>query len=274
MGKIIWLASYPKSGNTWVRVFLANLFSGSDEPVGINELDQFCSSFTARAFYDALAGRPARELSPRDVLALRQQLQQVFCDNCKESGFLKTHSRFGDQFGLPLISPEHTAGAIYVVRNPLDVAVSASTHFGVSVEEMVKHMADPDMRTADNDRHVMDYLGSWSQHVASWTIPAHPKIHVVRYEDLYTDPRKAFGDIVKFLGIQPPEGRVERCVQYSSFRTLTEQERKEGFRERSKNSESFFRRGRPGEGRETLSPELIASIIATHSEQMKRFGYI
>lgn len=273
MGKIIWLASYPKSGNTWVRIFLANLFSGSDEPVDINGLDQFCSSLTARALYDSLAGRPARDLSPRDVLALREKIQQVFCDNCAESGFLKTHSRFGSQFGLALISPEHTAGAIYVVRNPIDVAVSSSKHFGVKAEDMVRHMADPEMRTADNDRHVMDYIGSWSQHVASWTLPPHPKVHVVRYEDLYADPERSFGDIVKFLGLQPPPGRVERCIKYSSFDALADQERRAGFRERSSNAPAFFRHGQPGEGRETLSPELIASIIAAHRPQMERFGY-
>ena len=202
MGKIIWLASYPKSGNTWVRAFLANLFSDSDKPYDINALDRFSPSLSARAFYyGANTSQPTRSMAPVDLLRLRQLVQQTLCENITESAFIKTHSRFGNhaQFELPLIMPEYTAGAIHIVRNPLDVAVSASSHFGVSVEDMVKHMANPEFATAANDKHVPEYIGSWSGHVRSWTIPEHPKVHVLRYEDMYAAPEAAFGQILNFL---------------------------------------------------------------------------
>jgi hypothetical protein len=274
VGKIIWLASYPKSGNTWIRAFLANLFSGAEQAYDINELNRFCPTLTSRALYDAAAGGPTQDLSPLEVLKLRDAVQRALCANIPESAFIKTHSRFGARHDLPLIEPDCTAGAIYVVRNPLDVAVSAANHYGVSVAEMVRHMAEHEFSSAPTDKHVADYIGSWSMHVASWTMPAHPKIHVVRYEDLHAAPETAFARLVSFLGLEVPPEQVNRAISHSRFGSLAGQEQSAGFRERPDHATSFFRRGRPGEGRETLGPALVDAIVSAHSEQMARFGYL
>jgi hypothetical protein len=273
LGKIIWLASYPKSGNTWVRAFLANLFSGAERPFDINALDQFCSTLTARARFDRIAGAPTLGMPEAQVLGLRGQIQRNFCAKVAESAFMKTHSRFGDYHGLALIEPECTAGAIYIVRNPLDVAVSAASHYGVSLEYMVGKMADPNFRTEASDRHVNEYIGSWSQNVVSWTVPAHPKIHVMRYEDMYEQPEAAFERLVAFLGLKPPAEQLDRAIRFSRFNVLSGQEQDEGFKERSAHNDAFFRRGRPGEGREKLAPDLIDAIVSAHGTQMARFGY-
>lgn len=273
MGKIIWLASYPKSGNTWLRAFLANLFTGAETPVDINALDRFCPSLTARTLYDAAAGAPTQALPEPAQLALRGAVQRGLCANIPESAFVKTHSRFGAAMGLPLIDPACTVGAIYIVRDPLDVAVSAADHFGVSAETMVRHMADVDFRTAPSAQHVTDYVGAWSAHVASWTVPAHPKIHVMRYEDVHAAPQAAFARLLDFLGLNASEAQLARAVQFSQFDTLAGQERAAGFKERTAHAAAFFRRGRPGAGRETLPPALIEAILAAHGAQMARFGY-
>lgn len=273
MGKIIWLASYPKSGNTWVRAFLANLFSPADRPVDLNALDRFCSNVTSREAFDVAAGGPTLDLAEDEILQLRTEVLRAFCATIPESAFMKTHSRFGTQAGLPLINPEFTAGAIYIVRNPLDVVISAANHFGVDVEAMARHMADPNFCTAASNLHVKDYIGAWSDNVASWTIPAHPKIHIVRYEDLCAAPETEFARIVSFLGLRPTPERFSRAVRFSQFSSMAEQERSSGFKERPSRSAAFFRRGQPGEGRETLAPSLIDEILSTHRAQMARFGY-
>lgn len=274
MGKIIWLASYPKSGNTWIRAFLANLFSGAEQPYDINALNEFCPALTARALYDAAAGSPTQNLSPVEALKLRDSVQRALCARIAESAFIKTHSRFGAKFDLPLIAPDCTAGAIYVVRNPLDVAVSAANHYGVSIEEMVRQMAEHEFSSAPTDKHVADYIGSWSLHVASWTIPAHPKVHVVRYEDLHAAPETAFARLVSFLGLDVPAEHLNRAISHSRFGLLAGQEQSAGFRERPDHASAFFRRGSPGEGRETLDPALVDAIVSAHGEQMARFGYL
>lgn len=273
MGKIIWLASYPKSGNTWVRAFLANLFADSDQPVEINVLDRFCSSLTARARFDFVAGGSTTHHSPQDTLRLRDRVQRAICEGTSESVFVKTHSRFGEQFGLPLIEPECTAGAVYIVRNPTDVVVSAASHYGVSLSDMAAHMADPNFRTAPSGKHVEEYIGSWSNNVASWTSIPHPKIRVLRYEDLHQNPMKSFSDLVAFLGLAASSKQITRAIQFSEFDAMAAQEKAAQFKERSSSAPAFFRRGRPGGGDETLPADLVRSIKASHSEQMARFGY-
>jgi len=274
MGKIIWIASYPKSGNTWVRAFLANLFGPQDEPHDLNRLNEVCPTLTSRALYDARLGRSTLDVPPQELLKLRQDVQKTICSATSESVFVKTHSWFGEESGQPLIDPDCTAGAIYIVRNPLDVAVSAAHHFGVGVEQMVAHMADANFRTAPNEKHVMEYIGAWSQNVASWTWQPHPKIFLIRYEDLHAAPADVFGSLISFLGLKPAQERFERALRYSTFESLAQQERTSGFKERPANADAFFRHGRPGEGSEVLPPALIDSIINSHREQMTRFGYL
>jgi hypothetical protein len=274
MGKIIWLASYPKSGNTWIRAFLANLFSGADQPFNINDLNLFCSSLTARVRFDEAAGRSTVDFTEYELLHLRGRVQQAFCATIPESAFMKTHSRFGDQLGLPLIDPECTAGAIYVVRNPLDVAVSAASHYGVTAEEMIRAMVDPNFKTAATDKHVTEFIGSWSANVASWTTPAHPKIHVVRYEDLSVAPEAEFARLATFLGLRATAEQLSRAIRFSSFASMAEQERWVGFKERPAHAVAFFRSGKPGDGPRALGPALIGAVTRAHGAQMARFGYL
>jgi hypothetical protein len=139
---------------------------------------------------------------------------------------------------------------------------------------MARHLADPNFGTAASDKHVPDYIGSWSDHVLSWTIPPHPKIHVVRYEDLHAAPEAEYSRLVGFLGLSPSREQLGRAVRFSLFDMLSSQEQRAGFRERTAVAQAFFRRGRPGEGRERLSAALIDAIVSAHSEQMTRFGYL
>jgi hypothetical protein len=273
MGKIIWVASYPKSGNTWVRAFLANLFGTGEGPRDLNALNEFCSNITSRAYYDAVHGRSTKDLPPEEVVRMRQGVQKAISKAAPDGVFVKTHSWFGEQFDSPLIDPDLTAGAIYIVRNPIDVAVSAANHYGVGVDAMVAHMADPNFRTAPSDRHVVEYVSSWSQNVASWTWRPHPKIIVLRYEDLFAAPEQKFSELVEFLGLKPPSSQFARALRYSNFAALSEQEQKQGFKERSGSASAFFRHGQPGEGSKVLPANLIQSILDTHGEQMTRFAY-
>jgi hypothetical protein len=117
-------------------------------------------------------------------------------------------------------------------------------------------------------------MGSWSTHVASWTVQSHPSIVVVRYEDLQDKPNKAFGSVARLLGMDSDRRRVRRAIQFSSFRELKKQELAEGFAEKSPNSRHFFRKGTKNQWAEALSDEQVQKIVDRHREQMTRFGYI
>jgi Sulfotransferase domain len=96
----------------------------------------------------------------------------------------------------------------------------------------------------------------------------------MRYEDMLAKPQKTFGGLARHLLFKPSEDQLTDAVDRSSFERLREQEEKEGFRERPKQAERFFREGRAGRWKEVLTPEQVKRIVDAHGEQMTRFGYL
>ena len=274
MGKILWLASYPRSGNTWLRVLLHNYLRNAAEPYDINRLQEHTVIESAARWYQMLDPRPCATLTKEEVAAMRPKVQEMIARSSGDTVIAKTHNALVVDRGTPMISEAHTAGAIYLLRNPLDVAVSYAVHFGLSLDEAVAAMNRPHNQSKSNESaFVYEFHGSWSENVESWTGQNSKAIHVVRYEDLQADPRTAFGGIIRFLGLPANADRLERSIRNSAFDVLQIQERNEGFRERSRKSDRFFRAGRSGEGRERLPPALIESLAEHHESQMRRFGY-
>lgn len=278
MRQIVWLASYPKSGNTWLRLLLANLMSDGDEPVDINELGlgQVASS---RRIFDAVAGIEAGELTHGEVDRIRPDVYRTMAERAHDTIFVKVHDAYQrlDDGGL-LFPDEVTRGAVYLVRNPLDVCVSLAYHMGGREFACVaRSLADPDMAfsagTGQQHHQLRQRLSSWSGHVESWTRAGVP-VHVVRYEDLTCRPVEVFADAAAFLGMPHDRPALERAVAWSSFERIQAQERTRGFRERPSVAASFFRKGEVGSWREVLSLDLAERIVRAHGEVMRRLGYL
>ena len=273
MGKILWLASYPKSGNTWLRVFLHNLFRDPDEPYDINKLNEFCSADYAAIWYQQHLRKPAEEMTEQEVAALRPKVHEALTRVHPDTVFVKTHNALVESHGTEMVTMSQTAGAIYVVRNPLDVAISYGHHAGLDIDTAIEALNLAGHMTPNEANHVYQVYGSWSEHVKSWTGVAHPALHVMRYEDMLERPMDTFGAVAAFLGLRPTRERLQRAIQNSSFDELRKQEAKHGFEERSEKTTGFFREGRAGQWRETLTPAQIERIAGAHQEQMRRFGY-
>ena len=273
MGAIIWLASYPKSGNTWMRAFLHNLLTNSQEPVDINALHHFTLGEGSARYYRHFDPRPLTSLSEREVMALRPKVHELLTQAFPDSVFVKTHHFLGEIEGLPLISMDHTAGAIYMVRNPLDVVVSSANHFGVAIDQTIEELGNTGTGDKPSDRNARQYYGSWSLNVSSWTQNAVPALHVARYEDLHEQPFETFAGVARFLGLNPPKERLERAITNSSFGALKAQEEEHGFVERTEHSR-FFREGRVGVWRAALTEQQVTQIVSDHREEMERFGYV
>src|SRR5215813_5495319 len=274
VGKILWLASYPRSGNTWLRVLLHNLLRDPAEPYDINRLQDFTLIDSQARWYRLFDPRPLTELTKEDVAALRPRAHEAMTRASRDTVFVKTHNALVEDRGAPMISLEHTAGAIYIVRNPLDVAVSYSHHFGVPLADAVAAMNRPgNQSVANQPQFVYELHGSWSENVRSWTATPSPGLHVVRYEDLLHEPERVVAGIVAFLSLPVAPDQIRRAVEFSSFAVLQQQEARHGFRERSLKSAEFFRAGESGQGQRLLPADLIESLVARHQEQMARFGY-
>lgn len=276
MPGILWLASYPKSGNTWMRAFLANLILDPPEPLPLKRISEVCPSEPAEVWFRPFAqGRKVAALSPQEIAALRVKAQERAVSLNKNVIPMKTHSYLGEDWGQPIISMKATYGAIYIIRDPRDVAISAADHFGLSIDDMIEKMADPLATCAAMPGTIVHELqSSWSHHVESWTRWNYPGIFVVRYEDLLADPVDQFGRVARRFGISKDAGRIRKAVAFSSFKQLQTLEAQQGFAERSIHSDRFFRSGRSGNWREKLTAAQVKRIESDHAVQMKRFGYL
>lgn len=273
MGAIIWLASYPKSGNTWLRAFLHNLLTNPRTPARPDELARFTLSENDKGWYDRVNGGPVDGLGSAETIRMRPAVHRLMTASGPDSVFVKTHSYLGEAHGTPLISMDVTAGAIYVVRNPLDVVLSMTAHYGIDIARAIETINTPRESVADA-AHVVEVMGTWSRHVESWTARPNPGLLVVRYEDLLAKPRKHFGAVAGFLGLKPSRERLDRAIRFCAFKTLRRLEERHGFRERSPNAPRFFRTGRAEQWREKLAQEQVRRIVEAHREQMSRYGYV
>ena len=277
MSGICWLASYPKSGNTWLRALLTNYRRDSDEPVDINELEGGWSALLRETF-DEWAGIESADLTRTQIEYYRPWVYERLAADSAETLFLKIHDAYTyNAAARPIVSEQATAGVVYVIRNPLDVAVSYAHHRDEPVDETIRVMGRNDAMVAGWDKpsdQLPQKLLSWSGHVCSWVDEPGLNVHIVRYEDLVQQPVAGFTGIVRFAGLAVDPGRVHKAVEFSRFERLQSQEAAQGFAERQPTAVSFFRQGRVGSWRERLTDAHVRQLIADHHEVMRRFGYL
>ncbi len=277
MKGIIWLASYPKSGNTWFRIFLANLKGDQKTPVDINALEGSPIA-SARSIFDYNVGIEASDLDFDEIDRLRPEVYQHMAEKSEETLFMKVHDAYIHVNENRLLFPlGATSGAVYLIRNPLDVAVSFAYHLNVDYDTVISRMADENHSFCDhNDRlqnQLRQQLLSWSGHVLSWTRAKIP-ICVLRYEDMKQNPVETFKMAVRFLKLTQEENRIKSALTLSTFEELQRQEKKMGFREKSPETEMFFRRGEVGAWRDELTGGQARRIIMDHGKVMRSFGYL
>jgi aryl sulfotransferase len=273
MSGLIWLASYPKSGNTWLRVFLANLRSESEVPAEINSLHT--AQFSARELWDRAIGWQTAELSPTEVDSLRLPVQRMLAETSPEVP-IKTHEVFADpRDGRARFCPHATRCVLYVVRDPRDIAISLAHHRGDGIEAAIAFINDSRamLNGPTSGAHMAQLLCDWSTHVKSWADATGLNVCVLRYEDMLRDPEVAFGRAARAAGISVDTARITRAMAHSSFARLQEQEAKNGFVERA-DGRVFFRMGRAGAWRDALTARQSTAIVERHAEVMKRFGYL
>lgn len=279
MTPFFWLTSYPKSGNTWMRVFIANYLGKSDTPANINHLEKSIGLNTRRHF-DELLQIESSNLTPREINQLRPAYYREFARLCaNEPVFVKIHDAF-QHFpdGQPMFPVDAIAGIIYIIRSPLDVAVSFAHHLGRSIDHTIQAMNNPDYilahRTYGLPTQLEQKLSTWSGHVRSWVDQPDLRKCILRYEDMIENPIESFTAMIQFTGLDVNPELIAHAVRASSFEELRKQEAEHGFREKPVGAETFFRKGKAGAWRETLTPKQVTRIVEAHEEIMARYNYL
>jgi len=276
--KIIWLASYPKSGNTWFRAFLTALLGDGD--LKINEM-KTDGIFSSRAIFDNCTDMDSTELYDKEVKNL---LPEVFKHQAelynKDKLFVKIHDAYTlNSNGVPIVPEEPTLCALYFIRNPLDVVGSFANHNGSTLDEAITLMNNVRGTLAKQPKNknvntqFAQLMLSWSGHASSWTAGLPFPVLVIRYEDMLADPFNTFSRAVQFMKIDASASQIEKAIAETKFEKLQKQESETGFAEKNKRSERFFRKGVAGNWVNELSPEQIKSIIDNHADVMKQYNY-
>lgn len=269
---LVWLASYPKSGNTWFHILLGNMLGG-DEPQDINTLSQRLLVAAHYGTIDDHALLDAQLLRSVEVDRLRPLVHDAFAAELSAAVYVKTHDAYRVlDNGMPLLGRRARA-AIYLVRDPRDVAVSFAFHNDLTIDQAIADLNSPDTCLSGlAHQQVRQRLLDWSGHVSSWLGQTDVPLCLIRYEDLLADTVAEFGRALAFLGNPTDAATLVRTVANADFAVLQQQERRNGFVGRV-GAAPFFRSGRAGGWRQHLTADQLRAIESAHGAAMDRLGY-
>ena len=290
--KYWYLASYPKSGNTWCRIFLNELIRLSTNEKNkknnhcyLDNIDLNHSLTTGRIisnreWFDDQIGINSSELTESEIETIRPNVHNQTFTNEKTFRIYKIHDAYAidNKNYKRTISTKNCDGIVYIVRNPKDIAVSMESFFGLSKSKCINFLLDSNARlstlTEGRSSQVSQYLGTWDYHVNSWINQEEVPLLVLRYEDLLKSPKDEYGKLAKFLKIKTNNKLIEKASNFCSFEKLKEKERKTKFIENSLSGKPFFRFGREGEGLKRLSKDQILKINSRFKETLVKFRYL
>ena len=276
---ILWLASYPKSGNTWVRYFLKSYFNSSDKNFSLDAKKN--DDFSSTTFPNPIMLKEMNidYFNFKNIIKNWVSMQDAINLNNK-TNFLKTHNAMCTINNYPFTNTKNTLGGIYIVRDPRDIVASFADHFQISHEEVVENMMSPqygEFPEENGKNYYLTMFGTWSDHYNSWKSYNGRKIMIVKYEDLVSKTYKTFSNIIKYLEdiniITFDEKKIKFSIEETSFANLRKLEEKNGFIEKGKGS-FFFRKGKVGSWKQELNKKLVKKIEQKFNKEMLELGYI
>lgn len=279
---IIWISSYPKSGNTWVRALLSSYFYSKDGNFHFDLLEHI-KEFPKHSEYlnEISVSRNLAEIAKEWIPAQRK----LNLKHNNSTFFLKTHSTICNVEGSHFIDKENSLGAIYVVRDPRNVILSLSNHFDLSIEkslEMICNKKQIITNPTKKNRYIgFTVLSDWQNHYRTWKNCKLVEVKIVKYEDLILSPKNTFIGVLnfinKFMQVDIDEDRIKNVLMSTEFSKLQQSENKYGFKESSNMSgfnKKFFNLGPKNNWKNLLKKEIKEKIENHFKEEMKELGYL
>ena len=278
---IIWIASYPKSGNTWLRSIIASLLYTNDGVFDFNLIKKIKQFPTRNYFLDFTKNfNDISEISKFWLLA------QEKINRTKEIKFFKTHNLNCAVNKNSFTNRSHTLGTIYVVRDPRNLINSIKTHYNKNSDEEAKDFLISQKILSrvprdNDDADIATLLGSWSDHYNFWT-KGDSNLLLIKYEDLILDTEKVMERIIiflrKFMTVEVNPEKIKNIINTTSFNHLKNLEEKGLFSENvydlKKNKIRFFNKGPNNDWRKVLDKKIQDDIEKIFNKEMKELGYI
>lgn len=273
---LLWLASYPRSGNTFTRILLANYFAAADDAYDINRLHEFIPSDTSGILWDAFAQQYPQAGGSEGMWQARLQFFEHYRANKAGSlSAFKTHTANIEALGSKAFDFRKNDRIIYIVRHPLDVALSYSDFNGQNLELSIQTMCESGTCLTHKDFGVFEVRGSWAEHAESWLKGPQCPLLLVRYEELRSQTEEVLKTMLTFLGASVISERVKQAVDASRFDRVRAQEAAHSFNEApdTLKSGAFFRRGQSFQWLREFSPEQAYRLADGCDPMMSKLGY-
>ena len=282
---IIWLASYPKSGNTYVRAFLSAYYfseNGQFDFSQISNIEQF----------------PHEKFFKQNVTSIAEASKQWMpiqreINKDKKIRFFKTHSFLGNYQNNEFTSPETTLGAVYIVRDPRNVLTSLKNHYSLDDDKALEMITDKSRSLmSNNGSHAsLNFISSWAENYLSWFKDNRFRRLFIKYEDLITNKYETFRDIIIFTNtlMNRVEGvnksKLQKAIETTNFDILKKREISENFEAsessfknwrkfHSENKNLFFNLGPENNWKKILDLKIQKEIETNFKNEMSQLNYI
>ena len=279
---IIWIASYPKSGNTWLRSLISNYFfskNGDFDFELIKQIDSFPHSKFFRKYQDKFE-------KPEDT-SMYWIKEQEKINLSNKNFFFKTHNALCKINGNKFTDQKNTLAAIYIIRDPRNVVTSIANHYQISIKDALNFMKDKQRGIVEkeNNRYTgFQPLLSWDLHIKSWTENTLYPTLILRYEDLILDANSTFEKVLNFIikvtnsKNDINQQKLKKCVENCRFSNLKKMEKEMGFDESMTNKKTgnkivFFNLGEKNNYKEILEDNIVSKINECFKNELKKFKY-
>ena len=280
---IIWLASYPKSGNTYVRSVITSLFKKEQNEIDFKDL-HFVRQYPLRSDFSKLL----IDIDDINELSKNWINSQNIINSDKKLKFLKTHYSLCNFQGNYFTDIKNTFGAIYIVRDPRNIITSINHHFShKNITESLKFLFDDNKVLGHSnlkekkDNHIITPIASWGTHYNSWKT-LKKNFLLIKYENLLLNPYNEFNKIIKYIekiyNLKFKESLKNYAIQNNSFKKLKEIEKNKGFEESTLSPDgirkTFFNLGPNNNWKKILSPKIVSQIENRFKTEMREIGYL
>jgi hypothetical protein len=278
---IIWISSYPKSGNTWVRSIISSLIYSHDGLFNF-ELLKRIPQYPKKKYFENFTDKFQNVHELKKYWLASQDL----INSDKKIKFFKTHHincKIGE---YAFTNKKNTLATIYIVRDPRNLINSFANHYGMDKNSAKKFISSPQSVSGaigrmNKQNNIFTILGSWKDHYISWT-KMNSNLLILKYEDLLLDPYKEIEKIIKFLkniiSFKYDMQKIQNILNSTSFEALKKMEIDQGFNEAATDKTTlkkvnFFNLGKDNKWEQYLVKDEIDYLLDKFGLEMKELGY-